>query len=215
MVRQLSDAPRAGMRILGLHLVVLRGPCPHPPGHGVHRLLGRAVAARVHEQYRRRARCDLPGLGSPDVLRRIHGGQRVWSGPMNRSIVAAAGAGLVAGVLGSVIGNAWLGNRQAPQTAAYVPTVPQESAPVQQAVAALALASASQRQERAPSRQPTAAQPLPPESEPEMRMFRDALAKHEQEPENPPWAARVKKGLSDDIEKLSADAKISRFELKC
>jgi len=134
---------------------------------------------------------------------------------MNRAVMAAAGAGLVAGVVGSVIGNAWLGSRRAPETVTYVPTIREEGAQAQQAVAALALASASQRKQAVSPPLPTPAQPLPPGSEREVRVFSDALAKHEREPENPTWAARVKRGLSADLEKLSADAKISHFELKC
>jgi hypothetical protein len=135
---------------------------------------------------------------------------------MNRTVLAAAGAGLVAGVAGSLIGNLWLGSRRAPETVQYVPPTRQEATQVREAVVALALASASQPQPSvsAPP-QPTPEQPLPPGSELEMRVFSDALAKHEREPENPTWATRVNKGLSADLEKLSADAKISHFELKC
>lgn len=140
---------------------------------------------------------------------------------IRREVLLAAGAGLVAGIVGSVIGNTWLGSRESQQLvrSTQMPGDRQDERENQlvgskRALAALALAAAAPDEHTSGSAA-TAGPPLLPGREREMAEFRQQLADHAREPESPAWAARVKQGLSVDLKVLLKKAGISRFEIEC
>jgi hypothetical protein len=140
---------------------------------------------------------------------------------ISRPVLAAAAAGLIAGVVGSLVANGFLNGK--PSRAAGPVNLSGEdwqrlespSSRSQQAIAALALADKAHR-ESANGQAPAAVGPPPlPGREREMSEFRQALADHAREPESPAWASRVGQALSADLKGFKEEAGISRFELAC
>lgn len=137
---------------------------------------------------------------------------------MNRSVVAATIAGLIAGVLGSVAANSWFSSKSRSEQVPGVPLLadgdPNPSAHSRSEVskgmlAALALAAAKGKG------QANVPPPPLPERQKSLREFNDALAIHMREPDSPAWAARTKQGLTADLRGLSAKAGFSAFEVDC